>query len=170
MKLRHVAMALGGLTLLGACSSNPTYDTAYFWHAAGPSPACTAKQAEMRKSADFAKPTVIDITVKDGIYTPATLTLMHGQPYLLRYHNDDAQSHSVTSPDFFADSAVGTITLDGKGAAPAGCIARIILAPKKSTFAQIMPAKEGRYSWTDSYGPDGFVWLQRRDIGDVIVH
>ena len=95
MNLRQLALALGGLVALAACSSNPAYDEAHFWHAASPSAACNASQAEMMKGVNFAQSKVVDVTIKDGVYTPATLNLMHGQPYLLRFHNDDADAHAV---------------------------------------------------------------------------
>ena len=52
------------------------------------------------------KPAVVDVQLANYKFTPKTIILDHGQPYLLRLTNAAGGGHDFTAPKFFAAAAV----------------------------------------------------------------
>lgn len=169
MKFRHLAMAMGSVMVLAACAADPGYEATYYSEDAVPASACAGMHAEALKGVNWATAKPIDITIQDGIYSPATIAMAHGQPYLLRYDNEDEDVRAVASNEFFTRAAVGSVIVDGQVNKPGACLLRVKLAPKTMTMVQIVPLREGRYGWTDNLGPSAAIWFSRKDTGDIIV-
>ena len=51
-------------------------------------------------------PTVIDVHLSNFRFTPSTILLDHGRPYVLRLINDAKGGHDLTAPAFFAAANV----------------------------------------------------------------
>jgi hypothetical protein len=169
MKLRHLAVAVGGLIVIAACTRDSGYDRAYFWENYSAYNDCAAKQTEVLQGVNWDQAQAVDITIRQGIYTPATFDLLRGKPYVLRIHNNDDGLRTITANEFFTQSAVGSISEEGKSVKPETCISRVKLSPNQTTTVQLVPHREGRYRWSDNLGPAGFIWFGRDDFGAITV-
>ena len=57
-------------------------------------------------AADWSKAETIDVVMTDFAFSPQTLQLRRGSPYLLRFVNKGSGGHSFASKDFFAAVSV----------------------------------------------------------------
>ncbi|HET9336775.1 MAG TPA: cupredoxin domain-containing protein [Sphingomicrobium sp.] len=51
-------------------------------------------------------PTAVNVQLSNYKFTPRTIVLDHGRPYVLRLHNASGGGHDFTAPAFFAASRV----------------------------------------------------------------
>ena len=51
-------------------------------------------------------PAVVEVHLANFKFTPATIVLDHGRPYVLRLVNDGGGGHDFTAPAFFSTAAV----------------------------------------------------------------
>ncbi len=57
-------------------------------------------------SATAQAPTVLEIHLSNFRFTPQSIVLDHGRPYVLRLVNDGGGGHDFTASEFFAGSAI----------------------------------------------------------------
>lgn len=51
-------------------------------------------------------PAVVNVQLANYKFTPKTIVLDHGRPYVLRLHNSSGGGHDFTSPAFFAAARI----------------------------------------------------------------
>lgn len=57
-------------------------------------------------SATAQAPAVVNVQLANYKFTPKTIVLDHGRPYVFRLHNPSGGGHDFTAPAFFAAAAV----------------------------------------------------------------
>lgn len=85
-------------------------------------------------------PAVVNVQLANFKFTPQTIVLDHGRPYVLRLHNASDGGHDFTAPAFFAASAIApadrAMISEGEVEVHAGMTHEIHLTA---------PARPGRY-------------------------
>lgn len=84
-------------------------------------------------------PTAVDVQLTNFKFTPRTILLQSGRPYVLRLHNGSGGGHDFTAPDFFAASAIAAadrrLVSNGEVEVPPGQVREIRLtAPAPGSY------------------------------------
>ena len=91
------------------------------------------------QSATPQAPATINVQMSNFKFTPKTIVLDHGRPYVLRLHNASDGGHDFTAPTFFAASRVAAedrrLVAEGEVEVPPGQVREVRLtAPAAGTF------------------------------------
>jgi plastocyanin len=86
-------------------------------------------------------PERVTVTLSSFAFAPATLTLRHGQPYVLRLENSAGGGHNFAAPEFFAAARIdprdqpllrrGAVEVEGKSAVDI----RLVAPPTPGRYA-----------------------------------
>ena len=90
-------------------------------------------------SATAQAPAVVNVQLANYKFTPNTIVLDHGRPYVLRLHNASGGGHDFTAPAFFAAAAIAPIdrrlVAGGEVEVPPGQVRQISLtAPRPGRY------------------------------------
>jgi len=81
----------------------------------------------------------ITVQLSSFKFTPATLTLMHGRPYVIHFTNTSSGGHDFVAKDFFA---AATIAPEDRGKVAKGGVS---LSGGESTDIHLVPNTPGTY-------------------------
>ena len=77
-------------------------------------------------------PATVNVQLANFKFTPNTIVLDHGRPYVLRLANRSSGGHDFTAPDFFAASAIAasdrSLIREGAVEVPGGQVREIHLS------------------------------------------
>lgn len=90
-------------------------------------------------SATAQAPTVVEVHLSNFKFTPRTIVLDHGRPYVMRLVNVAGGGHDFTAPAFFAASTIAArdraLTMEGEVEVPPGQAREIHLtAPRAGSY------------------------------------
>lgn len=119
MRFHPVPLALA--FLLGACASGRPIEV-----------------SSVADASRFAGADTVIVELTNFEFTPSTVRLEAGRPYILRLENDGSGGHDFTAPDFFEAASIlasdAALVKEGEVDLEKGASASIHLIPAKGTY------------------------------------
>ena len=106
MKIAIPLLATAVLTLSG-CAINEHVSTIFTKN-------CLSDASKRTASVDWGKAETIDLKLEQDQYTPFTINLTKGHPYVLRIRNAEKSMRSFKAREFFKSIALAGVKLGGK--------------------------------------------------------
>lgn len=158
---------MAGLLTLGACSARDAGTiSARTFHLPfiGTPTACEVGNAGKLAGVDWGKAQVVNVTIRQGLYSPALFDMKLNAPYVLRFDNRDDRVRGFRSDKFFRGAGVAAST---PGETPDGCIAGMKVAANSKAELRLVPGREGSYRWYDNIAPWGIGFGKRAGFGVI---
>ncbi len=147
MKLRHIIVILSAAGL-AACSWPPLPSIPFTKERTDERPAisCDAATRLNLQALDWANAKRLDIHIRQARFRPGTLVMKVNSPTVLRLFNGDMKARTFGAKEFFRASAVVRIDYDGRRMDET-CISAIKVGPLKGAEIQIVPLRQGEFSF-----------------------
>lgn len=119
---------------------------------------------------NWARVPEVELTIRDGEYSPMVTRLKQGRPYVLRIRNRDMATRVFRAGDLFAQNAVLAIGVEGVRE-PETCIASVTIPSKQTAEIRMVAITDGTFEyednrillpWVFSAGPGGVIVIEER--------
>lgn len=125
---------------------------------------------------NWARVPEIELTVRDGEYTPMVTHLKQGRPYVLRIRNRDPETRVFRAQRLFESNAVIAVGVEGQRASET-CIASVTIPTRQTAEIRFVAITDGTFEFEDnkillpfvfSVGPSGVIVIEeRRETADM---
>lgn len=141
MKITTPLLAAAVLVLSG-CAVNEGVYTAF-------SRNCGGDVSKLTTNVDWGMARTFDIKLEQNQYSPLTINLRKGQPYVFLIKNAEKTLSSFGAREFFESIALASVKLGGKTHVNS-CITAIHIAPNGVAEVRFVTMKEGQYTFANS--------------------
>jgi uncharacterized cupredoxin-like copper-binding protein len=131
----------------------------------GKAPETAVNAQNIVAAADWSKSETVTVGVTSYAFSPANLSLRHGQPYKIHLANTSTHTHTFSSDDFFKTAAIQKVVKNGS---PSSGLEGdgITLAPNDQVDLYLVPVTAGTYDlycdefMHDTMGMNGKITVQ----------
>lgn len=119
---------------------------------------------------NWARVPEVELTIRDGAYSPMVTRLKQGRPYVIRIRNRDDEMRVFRAGDFFRQNAVIAIGVEGVRAKET-CVQAVSIPSRQAAEIRMVAITDGTFDYEDnmilvpwmlSAGPTGVIVIEER--------